>query len=172
MRRFAMDLVGADHPLRSDPKIDLDRILDHPRPRRGRRTKIGDPPTQSLRGCVPPRSRKGAQRGRVYSGDVTHHLDVLAQLAVILDEFPDFHDEIVRNSVLLSAASKVALGDNNLTPSETDAVARSKAFTNASSPTGGPHFRRPALGRYLAATARLVRYPADIAPLVYFASVT
>ncbi|MCQ3805392.1 MAG: KAP family NTPase, partial [Acidimicrobiia bacterium] len=169
MRRFAMDLVGADHPLRSDPKIDLDRIL----------TILVHDGVNEPRSVIRLLNRfvaaylLGSERensGRVYSGDVTHHLDVLAQLAVILDEFPDFHDEIVRNSVLLSAASKVALGDNNLTPSETDAVARSKAFTNASSPTGEPHYRQPTLGRYLASTARLVRYPGDVAPLVYFAA--
>lgn len=169
MRRFARDIVRADHPLRSDPKIDLDRIL----------TILVHDGVEEPRSVIRLLNRfvaayiLGSERegsGRVYSGDVTHHLDVLAQLAVILDEFPDFHEEIVGNSVLLSAASKVALGDENLTPSEIDAVARSTAFEDTSSPTGGREFRQPTLGRYLASTARLVRYPADVAPLVYFAA--
>ena len=163
MRRFAMDLVGADHPLRLDKKVDVDRIL----------TILVHDGVDEPRSVIRILNRfvaaylLGEEReasGRVYSGDVTHHVDVLAQLAVILDEFPDFYDEIVSNAVLLSAVSKVALGDDNLTPSEADAVARSAAFSEAGA------FHQPALSRYLAGTARLVRYPDDVAPLIFFAA--
>lgn len=167
MRRFAHDLVPAEHPLRSQPGLDFERILailvhdgvDDPR-------SVIRLLNRFVAALLLGREREDS--GRVFEGDVTHHMDVLAQLAVILDEFPDFYDDIAQNPVLLGAASKIALRNNDLSPSERDALVRSTAFTDDRTQSGAPSFRRSALRRYLSGTARLVRYPADVGPLIYF----
>jgi hypothetical protein len=167
MRRFAAELVAADHPLRLETDIDVDRVLailvhdgvDDPR-------SVIRLLNRFIAGYLLGRERE--QSGRVFRGDVTHYPDVLAQLAVILDEFAAFYEDITRNPVTLEAGSKVALRQANLTPSERDALARSNAFLEDAASPGGFRFRRETLRRYLSGTARLVNYPADIGPLVYF----
>ena len=167
MRRFARDSIPADHPLRSEADVDLDRILAvliH--------DGVNDPRSairlvnRFIAAFLLGRGRESS--GRVYKGDVTLHLDVLAQLAVLVDEFTDFYAEITRNAILLEAASKSALGIGDLTPSEADALSRSREFEADSSRPSSYRFRQEDLRRYLAGTARLVHYPVDVSPLVYF----
>lgn len=167
MRRFADDLVASDHPLRAESGLDVDRVLAilvH--------DGVDDPRSviRLLNGFVTAflLGREREDSGRVFRGDVTHHPDVLAQLAVIFDEFPDFYDDIARNPILLEAASKVALRQDDLSPSERDALARSSAFVDDPARPGSRAFRRETLRRYLSGTARLVHYPPDVGPLVYF----
>lgn len=167
MRRFANDVINPDHPLRNDPGVDLDRVLAilvH--------DGVNDPRSvirlvnRFVGALLLGKAREAS--GLVFTGDVTHHLDVLAQLAVCLDEFPDLYDEITRNSVLLPAAAKVALRNDALNPSEIDALNRSSALEADPDAPAGYRFHSEALRRYLAGTARLVSYPGDIGPLVYF----
>ena len=162
MRRFAESAVGQDHPLR-ETRLDIERLV----------------PVLIHDGVSEPRSAirllnrfiaahlLATERERdrsVAVGDITDHAGVLAQLCVLLDEYPQFHEEIAANTVLLHAAHKVALRKTDLNDSERDALRRSAEFTDA------PPFEfvRPRLRRYLAGTANRVVLPSDIGPLVYF----
>lgn len=169
MRRFALDLVGGNHPLRTENNIDVERvvaILVH--------DGVDDPRSvvRLLNHFVSAYllGREREESEVVFVGDITHHVDVLAQLCVLLDEFPHFHDEITRNSLLLVAAHKVALRHDDLSSSERSALEQSTAFRPDPGEPSGFRFVRPALRRYLSGTARRVAYPDDIGPLVYFAS--
>jgi hypothetical protein len=169
MRRFANDAIGAGHPLRVAPDLDLDRVLAiliH--------DGVQDPRSvirlvnRFVAAFLLGRNRETA--GWIYKGDVTLHLDVVAQLCVIIDEFEAFYAEITRNAALLEAASKAALGRSDLTASEADALSRSRQFDADPGLPSVHRFRQEALRRYLAGTARLVRYPADVSPIVYLAT--
>jgi len=163
MRRFARAVIGNDHPLLSEPGIDVDRIvpiLIHDRvsePRSAIRLL-----NRFISAYLLSRDR---ERGKdIALGDITNHTDVLAQLCVLLDEYPRFYEEITGNTVLLHAAHKVALRDAKLTASEQDALRSSQAFTDDL----GFEFVEKSLRRYLSGTAKRVRLPQDIGPLVYF----
>ena len=169
MRRFALDAVGSDHPLRHATHVDIERIVSiliH--------DGVDEPRTavrllnRFIGGYLLGLRREHSKD--VHLGDVTHHLDVLAQLCVLLDEYPRFYEEIAANPALLAAAFKVALrDDDNLLPSEIDAIAGSKEFERIDDSSDGRYtFKQPTLRRYLAGTARRVRLPEDIGPLVHF----
>lgn len=169
MRRFALRAIGDDHPLRAVDGIEIERIVA---------ILIHD-------GVSNPRSvirlinrfiaayllaREREQRNEVALGDITDHTDVLAQLCVLLDEYPRFYAEIADNPALLPAARKVALRQENLTDSEQDALKNSAAFAPATTAddSSTPSFVRTPLRRFLSGTARRVGLPTDIGPLVHF----
>lgn len=169
MRRFALRAIGDEHPLRVVDGIEVDRIVS---------ILIHD-------GVSNPRSvirlinrfiaayllaRAREQRNEVALGDITDHTDVLAQLCVLLDEYPHFYEEIADNPALLPAARKVALRQENLTDSERDALTNSAEFALAPMDDDSSRLRfvRTPLRRFLSGTARRVSLPADIGPLVHF----
>ncbi len=169
MRRFALRVIGHDHPLRSVDGIEIERIVA---------ILIHD-------GVSNPRSvirlinrfiaayllaREREQRNEVALGDITDHTDVLAQLCVLLDEYPRFYAEIADNPALLPAARKVALRQENLTGSEQDALKNSASFASATATdeSSRPSFVRTPLRRFLSGTARRVSLPTDIGPLIHF----
>ena len=169
MRRFALRAIGDDHPLRAVAGIEIDRIVS---------ILIHD-------GVSNPRSvvrlinrfiaayllaQAREQRNEVALGDITDHTDVLAQLCVLLDEYPHFYEEIANNPVLLPAARKVALRQWNLTDSEQDALSSSAEFCAATmdDDSSSIEFDSAALRRFLSGTARRVSLPTDIGPLVHF----
>ena len=162
MRRFAQSAIGKDHPLRKHG-LNIERLV----------------PVLIHDGVSEPRSAirllnrfiaaylLATERERDRSaalGDITDHAGVLAQLCVLLDEYPQFHEEIAANTMLLYAAHKLALRRADLTDSEGDALRRSAEFTD-----GPPFdFAQQSLRRYLAGTANRVVLPSDIGPLIYF----
>ena len=167
MRRFAQELIPDEHPIREETGLDLEKViavLIH--------DEVDDPRTvvrllnrfvgAYLLGHVREEERA------IYPGDVTKHPDVLAQLCVLIDEFPKFHAEIVADPGLLLAAHKVALHQTTLSASETAALSASGAFRDSGE--GAFEFRDLDLRRYISATALRIRYPEDISPLVYMAN--
>lgn len=164
MRRFARTAIGVDHPLRAEAGVDIDgivAILIHDRvsnPRSAIRLL-----NRFMAAYLLAKDREASQQ--VARGDITDHTDVLAQLCVLLDEYPQFYEEIANNTVLLSAARKVALRDRNLTPSETDALLFSPEFSGVA-----PSFEfvQSPLRRFLSGSAKRVKLPSDIGPLIYF----
>lgn len=168
MRRFALTAIGDDHPLRAEVGIDVDRIVSiliH--------DGVGNPRSairllnRFMAAYLLAKDREDNQQ--VAIGDITDHMDVLAQLCVLLDEYPQFYEEIASNTVLLSAARKVALRDRNLTPSEADALRSSGEFCPSADGGDSPfEFVRPSLRRFLSGSARRVTLPLDVGPLVYY----
>ncbi len=164
MRRFALTAIGADHPLRAETGVNIDgivSILIHDRvsnPRSAIRLL-----NRFIAAYLLAKDREARQQ--VARGDITNHTDVLAQLCVLLDEYPQFYEEIANNAALLSAARKVALRDRNLTPSETDALLFSPEFSGVA-----PSFEfvQSPLRRFLSGSAKRVKLPSDIGPLIYF----
>ena len=163
MRRFAQDRIPEEHPLRSEDYINLEDLLPvliH--------DAVEDPRAvvRLLNGFVGAyllgRSRENADT--IFRGDITHHPDVLAQLCVLVDEFPVFHAEVVADPVLLVAARKVALHQKGLSPSEAAALDASRWFEHDD---GEFVCINAELRRYLSSTARRVDYPSDISTLVY-----
>ena len=169
MRRFAERAIAEDHPLRAESGVDLDLIVA---------ILIHD-------GVSTPRSairllnrfiaayllaKERESTGDVAFGDITDHVDALAQLCVLLDEYPQFYKEIADNTVLLTAAHKVALRRRNLAPSEIAALKDSDEFRVAADDAGGVsyEFVCAALRRFISGTAHRVSLPADVGPLVYF----
>ena len=127
MRRFAERAIGEDHPLRSQGSVDFDRVV----------------PILVHDGVSTPRSairllnrfiaayllaKEREASNYVAPGDITDHADALAQLCVLLDEYPQFYEEIANNTVLLTASHKVALRRRNLAPSELAALQDSDEF--------------------------------------------
>ena len=169
MRSFAHELVHEGHPLRAEPHVNLEEIMpvliddgvEEPR-------SVVRLLNRFVAAYLLARSREDS--GSVARGDITHHLGVLAQVCVLFDRFAGFHAKIVQSPVLLQAASKVALRQTEFTPSEAGALESCQAFRGDSSEESGFAFEDPALGRYLSSTARRIRYPADVSPLVYMAS--
>lgn len=167
MRRFAQELVPDEHPIRNVPGLDLEKViavLIH--------DEVDDPRTvvrllNRFVGAYLLGHAREEERA-VYPGDVTKHPDVLAQLCVLIDEFPKFHAEIVADPALLLAAHKVALHQTTLSASETAALSASDAFGDSGE--GAFEFRDLDLRRYISATALRIRYPEDISPLVYMAN--
>lgn len=168
MRNFAHDVIQDDHPLRKADDVHVDQIIgilihdtvDEPR-------SVIRLLNRFIAAYLLGHRREEA--GRVYPTDITHHTDVLAQLCVLADEFPDFHREITQNTILLAAASKVALRSTNLTNGERAALEESAALEGSAAGTTY-RFVQPALRRYLSSTARRVSLPDDIGPIVYFAT--
>ena len=169
MRRFAHELVPEGHPLRAEAHVNLEEIMpvliddgvEEPR-------SVVRLLNRFVAAYLLARSREDS--GSVARGDITHHLGVLAQVCVLFDRFAGFHAKIVQSPVLLQAASKVALRQTEFTPSEAGALESCQAFSEDSSEDSGFAFKDPALGRYLSSTARRIRYPEDVSPLVYMAS--
>ena len=169
MRSFAHELVDEGHPLHTDAHVNLEEIMpvliddgvEEPR-------SVVRLLNRFVAAYLLARSREDS--GSVARGDITHHLGVLAQVCVLFDRFAGFHAKIVQNPVLLQAASKVALRQTEFTPSEAGALETCQAFFEGSSEESRFAFKDPALGRYLSSTARRIRYPADVSPLVYMAS--
>ena len=168
MRRFALTAIGDDHPLRGESGVDIDRIVSiliHDgvsKPRSAIRLL-----NRFIAAYLLAKDREASQQ--VAIGDITDHTDVLAQLCVLLDEYPQFYEEIANNTVLLSAARKVALRDRNLTISEADALRSSAEFCPVANSGDSPfEFDRPSLRRFLSGSARRVTLPSDIGPLIYF----
>ena len=169
MRSFADELVHEGHPLSVEPHVNLEEIMavliddgvEEPR-------SVVRLLNRFVAAYLLARSREDS--GSVARGDITHHLGVLAQVCVLFDRFAGFHAKIVQNPVLLQAASKVARRQTEFTPSEASALKSCQAFREDSSEESGFAFEDPALGRYLSSTARRIRYPADVSPLVYMAS--
>ena len=167
MRRFAQELIPDEHPIRDEAGLDLEKVIPvliH--------DEVDDPRTvvrllNRFVGAYLLGHAREEERA-VYPGDVTQHPDVLAQLCVLIDEFPKFHAEIVADPGLLLAAHRVALHQTTLSASETAALAASSAFRGISE--GEFEFRDLALRRYISATALRIRYPDDISPLVYMAN--
>lgn len=164
MRRFAHDRIGPAHPLRSEDRINLEDlipVLIH--------DNVDDPRAvvRLLNGFVGAYvlGRAREDEGTVFRGDITHHVDVVAQLCVLVDEFVGFHAEVLADPVLLVAARKIALRQSGLSPSETAALDASNAFELDGD--GEFVFVDPDLSFYLASTARRVDYPEDISTLVY-----
>ena len=164
MRRFAHDRINAAHPLRGEVHIkleDLIAVLIH--------DKVEDPRAvvRLLNGFVGAYllGRAREEEGTVFGGDITHHLDVVAQLCVLVDEFAGFHAEVLADPVLLVAARKVSLHQTALSPSETAALEASSGFKRDDD--GEFVFVDPELRFYLSSTARRVDYPADLSTLVY-----
>lgn len=126
MRRFAHDVIPPDHPLRSAPDVDLERVIgilihdavDEPR-------SVIRLLNRFIAAYLLAREREDSQA--VAPQDITHHTDVLAQLCVLLDEFPAFHAEVTNNTLLLQAASKVARRVGDLSDSEKAALRDSSA---------------------------------------------
>jgi hypothetical protein len=164
MRMFALEILGQDHPLRAEPGVDVDQvvaILIHDRV---------DSPRAAIRvlnrfvaSFLLGKEREAA--GSVFKGDITGYAEALAQLSVILDEFPELHRELANEPALLSAARVVATGDRRLSPSEQAALERSECFYGDSDEF---KFCDDDLRRFFTSTARRVRYPDDLGPLVYF----
>ncbi len=169
MRRFAESAIAADHPLRAENGVDVDRIV----------------PILIHDGVSEPRSAirllnrfiaaylvaKERQAGHdVATGDITDFPEALAQLCVLLDEYPQFYEEIAENTVLLSASHKVALRRMNLTASEHAALERSREFREVDRGEGSSTFEfiRPSLRRFISGTAHRISLPPDVGPLVYF----
>ena len=169
MRSFAHELVHEGHPLRAEAHVNLEEIMpvliddgvEEPR-------SVVRLLNRFVAAYLLARSREDS--GSVARGDITHHLGVLAQVCVLFDRFAGFHAKIVQSPVLLQAASKVALRQTEFTPSEAGALESCQAFREDISEESGFAFKDPALGRYLSSTARRIRYPADVSPLVYMAS--
>jgi len=169
MRKFAHELVHEGHPLCDEPLVNLEEIMpvliddgvEEPR-------SVVRLLNRFVAAYLLARSREDS--GSVARGDITHHLGALAQVCVLFDRFAGFHAKIVQNPVLLQAASKVALRQTEFTPSEAGALKACQAFREDSSEESGFAFKDPALSRYLSSTARRIRYPADVSPLVYMAS--
>ena len=169
MRSFAHELVHGGHPLRAEAHVNLEEIMpvliddgvEEPR-------SVVRLLNRFVAAYLLARSREDS--GSVARGDITHHLGVLAQVCVLFDRFAGFHAKIVQSPVLLQAASKVALRQTEFTPSEAGALESCQAFCEDSSEESGFAFKDPALGRYLSSTARRIRYPADVSPLVCMAS--
>lgn len=167
MRRFAQELIPDEHPIHDEPGLDLEKViavLIH--------DDVDDPRTvvrllNRFVGAYLLGHAREEERA-VYPGDVIQHPDVLAQLCVLIDEFPKFHAEIVADPALLLAAHKVALHQTALSASETAALSASDAFGDNGE--GAFEFRDLALRRYISATALRIRYPEDISPLVYMAN--
>ena len=164
MRRFALRAVGDDHPLRTELGSDTDRILS---------ILIHDgvnEPRSAIRlinrfmaAYLLAEERESAED--IALGDITHHLGLLAQLCVLLDEYPQLYAEIADNSVLLSAAHKVVLRNPVFAASERDALVSSAHF-NGNEPFS---FAQPSLRRYLSGSAKRVgQLPNDIGPLIHF----
>ncbi len=170
MRRFALRAIGDSHPLRAEDGIDIDQIVSiliH--------DKVSNPRSairlinRFIAAYLLAKDREA--RGEVALGDITDHSDVLAQLCVLLDEYPQFYEAITDNTVLLSAARKVALRNRSLTASEDAALRHCSAdFIAVGENNGGTAFEfvRPSLRRFLSSSARRVSLPTDIGPLVYF----
>ena len=164
MRRFAERVIHREHPLRkelSDEALErIVRILIH--------NAVNEPRSvirlinRFIAAYLLAQERERDQR--VAPGNATDHVDVLAQLCVLLDEYPRFHEEIASNPVLLHASHKVALRNAILQESDQDALRRSTEF-NDEPPF---EFGRLSLRRYLSGTANRVVLPIDIGPLVYF----
>ena len=169
MRRFAESAVGDGHPLRAEAGVDVDRIV----------------PILIHDGVSEPRSAirllnrfiaayllaKDREAGNdVAVGDITDYAEALAQLCVLLDEYPQFYAEIAENTVLLGASHKVALRGTNLTASERAALELSGEFRAVEDSGADPVFEfvRPSLRRFISGTAHRVSLPSDVGPLVYF----
>ena len=169
MRRFALTAIGDNHPLRVERSVDIDRIVSiliHDgvrKPRSAIRLL-----NRFIAAYLLAKDREASQQ--VAIGDITDHTDVLAQLCVLLDEYPQFYEEIANNTVLLSAARKVALRYRNLTISEADALRSSAEFICPVTNGGDSpfEFARPPLRRFFAGSAKRVTLPSDIGPLIYF----
>ena len=168
-RGHLLGAAAAGHPLRAEAHVNLEEIMpvliddgvEEPR-------SVVRLLNRFVAAYLLARSREDS--GSVARGDITHHLGVLAQVCVLFDRFAGFHAKVVQSPVLLQAASKVALRQTDFTPSEAGALESCQVFFEGSSEESGFAFKDPALGRYLSSTARRIRYPADVSPLVYMAS--
>ena len=164
MRRFAERVIDSEHPLRKElgdeTLVRIVRILIH--------NAVTEPRSviRLLNRFVAAYllAQERERDASVAPGNATDHVDVLAQLCVLLDEYPRFHEEIASNPVLLHASHKVALRNATLQESDQDALRISTEF-NDDSPF---EFGRQSLRRYLSGTANRVVLPIDIGPLVYF----
>lgn len=172
MRRFAVAVIAADHPLRTVSGVDIEQlmsILIHDR--------VDSPRTAVRlinRFLAAYRLAEVRERDFIVSaGALTDHFDVLAMLSVLSDEFHDFARQVADDPVLLSAAHKVALREGHLTDIENDALARSHDYEggNDNRTADSYHCRPRALRLFLSGTARRVRMPADVAPFVYLAAI-
>ena len=172
MRHFAVRAVGDDHPLRTVSGVDIERlmsILIH--------DAVDSPRTVvrlinrfvALYRLAQVRERDGI----VSAGTLTSHLDPLAMLSVLDDEFPAFAQQVADDPVLLSAAHKVALREGRLTEAENDALAGSDDYEGGNDNRDALSYRcRPrALRLFLSGAAHRVRLPTDVAPLVYLTAI-
>lgn len=182
MRRLANELVSDDHPVRGrvEDVEQISRVLVH--------LDVNDPRSvirlwnRFFAAYLTGQEREAS--GHVHAGDVTSHPVMLAKLCVLYDEFPDFYQAIVRNESLLSAADRLSTGQ---TPSEahlTEALRHAQVLLDNESiedlveaSRSDPDLlsrRFSTLGgrklvRYLGETARTVKYPPHLAPLLLFA---